>query len=197
MKKSWRYHHFNHGYHKWKSYVYDSCDMEHDREFFLILGHLLLFYTPLALTTQRIKILKKWKKKKKKKKKNAWRYQHLTQVYHKWQSYHIWFLRYGVHQTEFFCYLGPFFPLLPPWQAEKWKFQKKKWKKIAWEISSFYTSVPKIIIICYTLHEICHVTNVIVIFHFGQFFWSFTTPSPAPHLQQPQKRKAQQKWKNP
>ena len=137
------------------------------------------------------------KKKKKKKKKTAWRYQHLTQVYHKWQSYHIWFLRYGVHQTEFFCYLGPFFPLLPPWQPEKWKFQNKKWKKIAWEISSFYTSVPKIIIICYTLHEICHVTNVIVIFHFGQFFWSFTTPSPAPHLQQPQKRKAQQKWKNP
>ena len=135
----------------------------------------------------------------------------MTQVYHKWQSYHIWFLRYEVHQTEFFCYLGPFFPLLPPWQPEKWKFQQKKMKKNRLgdiiilhkctknhnHISSFCTSVPKIIIICYTLPEICHVTNVIVIFHFGHFFWSFTTPSPAPHPQQPQKRKAQQKWKNP
>ena len=108
--------------------------------------------------------------KKKKKKKNTWRYQHFTQVYHKSQSYHIWFLRYEVHQTEFFCHLGPFFALLPPWQPEKWKFQnKKKRKKIAWEISSFYTSVPKIMIICHTGPEIWHVT-VVVTLHFGLFF---------------------------
>ena len=33
--------------------------------------------------------------------KNTWRYHHLTHVYHKWQSYAVWFLRYGVQQTEF------------------------------------------------------------------------------------------------
>ena len=38
------------------------------------------------------------------------------------------------------------------------------------EISLFYTSVPKSMIICYTVPEIWHVTDVIVIFHFGLFF---------------------------
>ena len=42
-------------------------------------------------------------------------------------------------------------------------------KKIL-EISSFYTSVPKIMIICYTVPEIWHVTHVIFIFHSGLFF---------------------------
>ena len=44
------------------------------------------------------------------------------------------------------------------------------------EISSFYTSVPKIMIICYTFLEIWHITHVIVVFHFGQFF-SLLPPS--------------------
>ena len=45
----------------------------------------------------------------------------------------------------------------------------KKWKK--WlDISSFYASVPKIMIICYTVPMIWHMTGVIVIFHFGLFF---------------------------
>ena len=46
--------------------MYDSGDMEHNRQiFFLILDHFLLFYIPLfsPLTTQRIKNLKKWKKR--------------------------------------------------------------------------------------------------------------------------------------
>ena len=45
--------------------MYDSWDMEHNRQiFFLILDHFLLFYIPLSspLTTQRIKNLKKQKK---------------------------------------------------------------------------------------------------------------------------------------
>ena len=57
-------------------------------EFFLILDHFLPFY---PLTTQKIKILKKWK--------NTWRYHHFTQVYHKWQSHDAWFLRYEAWQT--------------------------------------------------------------------------------------------------
>ena len=49
-----------------------------------------------------------------------------------------------------------------------------KTKKRLLEISSLYTSVPKIMIICYTVPEIWHVTNLIVIFHFGLFLPPFT-----------------------
>ena len=49
----------------------------------------------------------------------------------------------------------------------------KKWKKRL-EISSFYTSVPKIMIICCTVSEIWCMTDVIFIFHSGLFFCPFT-----------------------
>ena len=68
----------------------------------------------------------------------------------------------------FFGRLGPFFALLPPLTAQKIKISKK-WKKHQ-EIWSFYTTVPKIMIIGYTVPEMWHVTDVIVIFHFGLFF---------------------------
>ena len=45
---------------------------------------------------------------------------------------------------------------------------EKKWKKTL-EISSFNTGVPKIMIICFTVPEIWHVTDV-TIFNFGLFF---------------------------
>ena len=38
------------------------------------------------------------------------------------------------------------------------------------KISSFYTSEPKLMIIGYTVLEIWHMTDVIVVFQFGQFF---------------------------
>ena len=57
--------------------------------------------------------------------------------------------------------------LLPPNSPKNKKW--KKWKNHL-EISSFYTSVPKIMIICYTICEIWHVTYAILIFHFGLFF---------------------------
>ena len=44
----------------------------------------------------------------------------------------------------------------------------KAMKKTSGEISSFYTSVPKIMIICYSVLEIWHMTHVIIVFHFGQ-----------------------------
>ena len=50
-------------------------------EFFVILDQLFPFY---PLTTRKTKILKKWKK-------SIWRYDHFTHVYHKWQSYEVWF----------------------------------------------------------------------------------------------------------
>ena len=69
----------------------------------------------------------------------------------------------------------------------------KNWKK-GLEILSIYTSVPKIIIICYTVLEIWHVKDAIVIFHFGFIFCPFTSPPPvAP--QTAKKIKISKKWK--
>ena len=64
---------------------------------------------------------------------------------------------------SFWAILFPFTPLT----AQKMKIPKK-WKNHL-EIS-FYTSVPKIMIICYTAPEIWWVMDAIVIFHFGHFF---------------------------
>ena len=49
-----------------------------------------------------------------KNKKNTWRYYHFTNVYHKRQSYDIWFFRYRVQQTKLFIILDCFLPFYPP-----------------------------------------------------------------------------------
>ena len=49
----------------------------------------------------------------------------------------------------------------------------KKWKKHL-EISSFYNSVPKIMISWYMVPEIWCITDVIIISHFGLVFCPFT-----------------------
>ena len=60
-KNAQRYYHFTILYHKWPSWYYSSWDMERNRQtFFAILDHFLHFTSPL--TTQKIKILRKWKK---------------------------------------------------------------------------------------------------------------------------------------
>ena len=46
--------------------------------------------------------------------KNTWRYYHFTHVYHKWQSYDVWFLSYWAQQTEFFVILDYFLHFYPP-----------------------------------------------------------------------------------
>ena len=155
-------------YEKWKSYdVCGSWDMERDRHNFLSFWTIFCPFTPL--TTQKTKILKKWKKNQNKpetagdiisqkctingnrmmydswdmkrdrqnflsfraifcpftplqpkkskfwkNEKNIWRYHHFTHVYNKWKSYDVWFLRYGVQQTEFFLILDHFLPFYPP-----------------------------------------------------------------------------------
>ena len=71
------------------------------------------------------------------------------------------------------CHFGLFFallsppprPPLPPINPENQRFEKIE----LLEILSFYTWVPKLMIIGYTVLEIWCVTNVIVVFHFGQF----------------------------
>ena len=57
---------------------------------------------------------------------NTW-YYHFTNVYHKWKSYDLWFLRYGVQQIEFFVIFNCFWPFTPP-TTQKIKILKK-WKK--------------------------------------------------------------------
>ena len=63
----------------------------------------------------------------------------------------------------------------------------KKWNKTL-DISSFYTSAPKILIMHYTVSEIWHVTDVSVIFHLGLFFALLPHPTPHPP-EQPKKSK--------
>ena len=71
---------------KWKSYnIWFLRYGVWRTQFFVILNRFLPFY---PLTTQKIKMLKKWKK-------ITWRYYHFTYGYHKWQSY-----RYGSCNME-------------------------------------------------------------------------------------------------
>ena len=79
------------------------------------------------------------------------------------KNHKIWCDRCNCY-FSFWAIFCPFTPLT----AQKIKILKK-WKKHL-EISSFYTSVPKIMIICYIVPEIWCMTDVIVIFHFGIFF---------------------------
>ena len=108
-------------------------------------------------------------------------------MYHKWRSYDAWFLRYKAQQS-FLSFWAIFCPFNPPNKPEIEIL--KKWKKHL-EISSFYTSVPKIIIICYTVPEIWCVTDVIIIFSFWAIFCPFT---PTPPLTV-RKIKLLKKWK--
>ena len=63
--------------------------------------------------------LKFWKNEK-----NTWRYYAFTHVYHKWQSYVVWFLIYGAWWTEFFVILDRFLHLYPPNNLKNQNFEK-------------------------------------------------------------------------
>ena len=55
----------------------------------------------------------------------------------KWQSYDVWFQRYGVWHPEYFVILDYFLPFYSPNNLENQNFQKMK---NAW-ISSHFTNV--------------------------------------------------------
>ena len=114
-------------YHKWC--LYDAWFLKYQAqltEFLLTLDFLPFYPPPPPLTTQRIKIFKKWKK--------PWRYYHFTQVYYKWQSDDIWFLRYQLQGTDVF--LTPWGVFCPSLTAQKMKISKK-WKKKDWWYRQF------------------------------------------------------------
>ena len=67
-----------------------------------------------------------------------------------------------------FFFFGCFWPIYPANSLKNQNFLKMKKTKHL-EISSFYTTVPKIMIISYNVPTIWHVMDVII-FHFGLFF---------------------------
>ena len=97
------YYPFTHSYHKWRSYDLWFLRCEAQQSF-------LLFWTIFCpftlLTTQKIKILKKWKITP-----SDIIILHL--VHHKWQLHDIWFLRYGAQQS-FSSFWTIFCPFTPP-----------------------------------------------------------------------------------
>ena len=119
---------------------------------------------PLPLTAQKMKISKQRKKTSGDHQKVR-RYYHFTQLYQKSWSHAIFTVPEIWHLSDVIAifHFGLFFALLPPKEIKI----SKNWKQIL-EISSFYKSVPKIMILCYTVPEIWHVTNVFF-FHFGLF----------------------------
>ena len=119
-----------------KSQLYDvrffRYGVRHAYFFFVILGHFLpIYHTTNNTQNQNFEKIK-----------NTWRYYWFTTVYHKLQSYHVWFLRYGLPRTEFFVILHNFLPFyITPLTATKIKLFKKIFK-IRQEILSFYKCVP-------------------------------------------------------
>ena len=138
--------------------MYGSWGMVHDRcNCYFSFWAIFCTFTPLK--AQKIKILKKWKK-------TPWDIIILhmcTQNYHQ-MMYSSWDM---VHdRCNYFSFWATFCPFIPL-TSRKIKISKK-WIETL-EISSFYISVPKIMIICYTIPELWCMTDVII-FHFGSFF---------------------------
>ena len=137
--------------------MYSSWDMERHGQNFLSFWTIFCPFT--SLKTWKIKVLKKWKKS--------------LEVLSFYTSVPtIMIICYTVPEMwcvtdviifSFWANFCPFTPNLP----KKWKLKKKK-RKNHREIS-FYSSIPKIMIIWYTVPEIWCVTDVII-FHFELFF---------------------------
>ena len=127
-----------HMYHKWRSYDIWFLKYKVSKT-----GHFGSFFS--SLTTWKINYTVE---------KNSWRYYHFTYLHHKWQSFDVWFLRYGARQT-IFCHSRMFFSLLPPYEPIESKFLKK-WKK---KILSFYKFVPLMAFIWCMVPQIWSVTD--------------------------------------
>ena len=81
--------------------------------------------------------------------------------------------------TIFWAFFGLFFAFYFCNNLKNGNFKKmKEGKEKKCPEISFYTSVPKIMIICYTVPEIWRVTDVIVFFSFWAFFALLPPNSP-------------------
>ena len=136
--------------------MYGSWDIKHDRQNFLSFWAVFCPFTPI---TQKIKILKNWKK---------------TPgdiiILHKCTKNNDHMLYGSWDMARSRCVTFHFGLFLPFYLPNSPKIQNlKKMKKDAWRYHQLYNSVPKIMIICYTVPEIWHMTDVII-FYFGPFF---------------------------
>ena len=77
------------------------------------LGQFLPFHPPDNPENQYFKI-----------EKITWRYYHFTHLYHTWQLYDVWFLRYGASWTEFFVISDHFMPFYSPNSLKNKNFEK-------------------------------------------------------------------------
>ena len=160
LKNAWRHYCFTHDYQKQQSYHYGSWDMKHDAHNFLPSGPFFPFY---PTSNPQNKFFAKLKNK------NAWRHHHMCSINDNHIMYDSWDMESNGHNFwSLWSIFWSFYPLTT------WKVKiSKKYQKF-FEISSFYTSVPKITMICYTVSEIWRVTNIIVIFSFWAIFCPFT-----------------------
>ena len=89
---------------------------------FCHLGPVWPFYPPPS-NNPKNQNLKKWKKKTPRD-----IIYHFTHVYHKWQSYELWFLRYWAQWTKFFAILDHFLSFYVPNKPKNQNFEKMKKK---------------------------------------------------------------------
>ena len=110
-----RYCHFTQVYHEWK--WYDVWFLSSRQNVFLFW---IIFYPFNPLTTQKIKILKNWKK--------HLECHHDAHVYHKSKSYDVYFLRHGLQLTAYFAILDHFLLFYHPNNLENQKIEKNAWR---------------------------------------------------------------------
>ena len=125
--------------------MYGSLDIKCKGQSFL--WTIFCPFDPHPLKTWKIKILIKWKKKK-----QFLEILSFVPLLHKWKSYDVWVLIYGVWQTEFLLTLDHFLPFYSPINPKNNNFDKMKKKQF--EILSFYTCVPQMKIIWCMFPEI-------------------------------------------
>ena len=118
--------------------MYGFWVMKHDRQnqnFEKVKKHWRNYHLSPPPTIQKIKTLEKWK--------NYLQILSFTHVYHKWQSYDVWLLRYGARPTELFVILDHFLsfypspPTLPPPPLATQKIKILKNEKNAWRYHNF------------------------------------------------------------
>ena len=127
---------------------------------FFILGNFLPFYSPNSPKNENFKKMKKTRG-------DIIILHNCTKNY----GYRL-YCSWGMACDRCNCYFS-FWTIFCPFTPLTAHKISKKWKKHL-EISSFYTIVPKIMIIGYTVPEVWHVTDVIVIFSVWAIFCPFT-----------------------
>ena len=159
----WRYHHFQHVYHKSNLYdVWFLWDGVRETECFVILGHFLPFYPLNDPENQNFE-------KKIKKCLEILSFYTYTWTINEDHMMYIWFLKYKVRETKFFVILSHFLPFQPPDNSENQNFEKMK-KHL--QILSFYTLAPWMTIIWCMVPELWSATDRIFC-HSGLFFLPF------------------------